>query len=188
MVERGGCAWRLGSGAELRPLALTDGTELQGLIEANRDHLAAWLPWAAGQTLADTHAFLAEAQAQAAANDGFQAAIRRDGAIAGVCGFVGVDWANRRTTIGYWLAAEQQGRGLVTAAVAAHADHALGVWGLDRVEIRAATGNRRSRAVPERLGFSREAIFRKAQQLGGRAHDLAVYARVAGDPPPGRDP
>ena len=35
MVERGGCAWRLGSGAELRPLALTDGTELQGLIEAN---------------------------------------------------------------------------------------------------------------------------------------------------------
>ena len=188
MVERGGCAWRLGSGAELRPLALTDGTELQGLIEANRDHLAAWLPWAAGQTLADTHAFLAEAQAQAAANDGFQAAIRRDGAIAGVCGFVGVDWANRRTTIGYWLAAEQQGRGLVTAAVAALADHALGDGAAAAVAGGGADLDPVQPPNPERLGFSREAIFRKAQQLGGRAHDLAVYARVAGDPPPGRDP
>ena len=181
MAERDGCAWPLGPGAELRPLAVADATELYGLIETNRDHLAAWLPWAAGQTIAHTHAFLAEVEAQAAANDGFQAAIRRDGAIAGVCGFVGVDWANRSTAIGYWLAAEQQGRGLVTAAAAALAEHALGAWELDRVEIRAATGNRRSRAVAERLGFSPEATFRKAQQLGGRAQDLVVYARVAGD-------
>lgn len=188
MAERAGCAWQLGPGAELRPLAVTDGTELQALIEANRDHLAAWLPWAAGQTAADTHAFLTEVEAQAAANDGFQAAIRRDGAIAGVCGFVAVDWVNRGTAIGYWLAAEQQGRGLVTAAVAALVEHAFGAWELDRVEIRAATGNRRSRAVPERLGFRPEATFRKAQQLGGRAHDLVIYARVAGDPAPEKDP
>lgn len=188
MAEREGCAWPLGPGAELRPLALTDATELQGVIEDNRDHLAAWLPWAAGQTAADTQAFLLEVEAQAAANDGFQAAIRRDGAIVGVCGFVGVDWVNRGTAIGYWLAADQQGRGLVTAAVAALVEHALGAWGLGRVEIRAATGNRRSRAVAERLGFRPEATFRKAQQLGGRAHDLVVYARVAGDPAPRRDP
>lgn len=181
------CTWPLGPGAELRPLAVSDAIELQHLIEANRGHLAAWLPWAAGQTDADTLAFLVEAEAQAAANDGFQAAIRRDGAIAGVCGFVGVDWVNRSTAIGYWLAAEQQGRGLATAAVAALAEHALGTWGLNRIEIRAAVANRRSRAVAERLGFRREATLRRAQQLGGRAHDLAVYALVAGDPSPGRD-
>jgi ribosomal-protein-serine acetyltransferase len=173
--------WQLGDGAELRPLAAADADELHDLIEANRAHLATWLPWADAQTAADTRAFLAEVEGQEASEDGFQAAVLVDGAIAGVCGFVGVDWDNRTTAIGYWLAADRQGRGTMTAAVAALAEHALRAWGLGRVEIRAAAGNGRSRAIPERLGFRAEATFRKAQRVGGRSHDLVVYSLVAGD-------
>ena len=32
-------------------------------------------------------------------------------------GYVGVDWANRSTRIGYWLDEGQQGQGTMTAAV-----------------------------------------------------------------------
>lgn len=176
-----GCGWRLGPELELRLLETGDAAELHRLIVANREHLAAWLPWAAAQTEADTVAFLAGTRRQLRDNDGFQAAILVGGAIAGVAGFTGVDWANRSTAIGYWLAADRQGRGAMTAAVRALARHALSAWGLNRVEIRAATGNARSRAVPERLGFTEEAVLRRAQQVGGRAHDLAVYSLLAGE-------
>lgn len=181
-VERlRGCGWRFGPGLELRLLEEGDAAALQALIVANREYLAAWLPWAAGQTEADTAAFIAGTRRQLRENDGFQMAILVDGELAGVTGFTGVDWANRSTAIGYWLAADRQGRGTATAAVRALVAHALDAWGLNRVEIRAATGNARSRAVAERLGFSEEAVFRRAQQVGGRALDLVVYSLVAGE-------
>lgn len=166
----------LPNGAHLRLLRETDAAELQAVIEANRDRLAPWLPWAAAQTAADTLAFLRATLAQLAGNDGFQTAVVREERIAGVIGFRGVDWDNRRTSLGYWLAAGEQGRGTVTAAVRLLTEHALEIWELERVEIHIAVGNRRSRAVPERLGFELEAIQRKAERVGDRQLDRAVYA------------
>ena len=176
-----GCGWRLGPELELRLLEEGDAAGLHRLIVANREHLAVWLPWAAAQTEADTTAFLAGTRRQLRDNDGFQMAVAVGGGIAGVVGYTDVDWDHRRAAIGYWLAAEHQGRGTMTAAVRALAEHALSVWGLNRVEVKAATGNVRSRAVAERLGFAEEATLRRAQQVGGRALDLAVYSLVAGD-------
>ncbi len=45
----------------VRPLEETDAAELHALVEANREHLARWMPWAAVQDLAGTERFLAEA-------------------------------------------------------------------------------------------------------------------------------
>ncbi|HET9678322.1 MAG TPA: GNAT family N-acetyltransferase [Solirubrobacterales bacterium] len=119
----------------LRPLQAVDAAELHALVEASRDYLSRWLPWAAGQELKDTEAFIAETEAQLARNDGFQAAIAPDGPINGVVGFHSVDWTNRNTTIGYWLAEKAQGRGIMTTAVGALVDHAFGEWNLHRIEI-----------------------------------------------------
>lgn len=168
-------------GLELRPLVETDAEELHSLIEMDRDRLAQWLWWAANQTFDDTVRFIRESEAQAAENNGFQAAVVIDGRIAGVIGFTGVDWKNRATRLGYWLGAKSEGRGAMTAAVRALVDHALGVWELDRVEIRAAVENRRSRAIPERLGFRQEGTLRKAKQVNGRYFDSVVYSMRAAD-------
>jgi ribosomal-protein-serine acetyltransferase len=160
----------------LRLLEEPDAGVLHRLIEANRDHLARWLPWAAGQTAADTLEFVRRARAQLAANDGFQLAVVRDEEIVGVVGYHGVDWTNRTTSIGYWLAEDAQGSGTMTQAVGWLTEHALSGWGLGRVEIRAAVRNRRSRAIPERLGFAEEAVLRAAERVGGVNLDLAVYS------------
>ena len=46
---------------------------------------------------------------------------------------------------------------------------------LTYVEIHCATGNLRSRAIPERLGFEWVETLRDAEQLHGRSVDHAVY-------------
>ena len=66
-------------------------------------------------------------------------------------------------------------------AVAALVGHALTAWKLHRVEIRVATGNARSRAIPERLGFLREGTLREAERHGERFLDLDVFALLEPD-------
>ena len=60
-------------------------------------------------------------------------------------------------------------------------DHAFSVWDLNRVEIRAAPENLRSRAIPERLGFTEEGTLRQAERVGDRYLDNTVYAVLAED-------
>jgi ribosomal-protein-serine acetyltransferase len=169
---------RLSDDCHLRPLEERDAGELYRLVEANRAYLAEWMPWAAEQTLEGTTAFLRATEQRQAANNGFEAALILDGRIVGAAGFPGVDWVAGGTSIGYWLDEGHQGRGLMTAAVRALVDHAFGEWDLHRVEIQAAVDNRRSRAIPERLGFVEEGIRREAERVGDRYLDLALYGMV----------
>lgn len=159
----------------VRPIEAEDAPELYALIEANREHLARWMPWAAGQDLEGTRRFIAEAEEQFARDDGFQARIAPEGRIIGVAGFHSIDWINRNTSVGYWLAEDAQGRGMMTAVVGALLDHAFYEWELHRVEIHCAPANRRSRAIPERLGFREEALLRETELVGGRYLDSVVY-------------
>jgi ribosomal-protein-serine acetyltransferase len=164
---------------DLRLLDESDADELYRLIDQNRAYLASWLPWAADHTRDATREFIRLTQRQVAANDGFQAALVCDGAIVGIAGFLGVNWPHGSTSIGYWLSERHQGRGLMTDAVRTLIDRAFGEWSLHRVEIRAATGNARSRRIPERLGFREEGVMREAERIGERYNDLAVYGILA---------
>jgi ribosomal-protein-serine acetyltransferase len=164
---------------DLRLLDEGDADELYRLIDENRPYLASWLPWAAEHTREATREFIRLTQRQTAANDGFQAALVCEGAIVGIAGFLGVNWPHRSTSIGYWLSERHQGRGLMTRAVRTLIDQAFGEWDLHRVEIRAATGNARSRRIPERLGFREEGVVREAERIGDRYNDLAVYGILA---------
>ncbi len=165
----------------VRPLETGDASELHALIELNRTHLARWLPWAAGQDRDGTERFLAEAERQFARDDGFQAKIAPAGEIVGVVGFHSVDWVNRNTSLGYWLAAGAEGRGTMTTVVGALLDHAFYEWELHRVEIQCAPENARSRAIPERLGFREEARLREAELVGDRYLDSVVYGLLEGE-------
>jgi ribosomal-protein-serine acetyltransferase len=170
--------------AVLRPFAEADAEELTAVIAANREHLARWLPWATSYGLIDSIEYVGRKVAQQDANDGFEGAVVLDGRIVGAAGFHRIDWLNRSTSIGYWLAADAQGRGLMSATVRALLDHAFGEFDLHRVVIEVVLDNAASRAIPERLGFTQEAIQREAKLLHGRYEDAALYAMVASDWPP----
>jgi ribosomal-protein-serine acetyltransferase len=165
----------------LRLLEEADADELYTVVDANREFLAGWMPCAADQTLEGTVEFIRTSRKQLADNQGFQVAIIEDGGIVGVLGFHRLDWENRSTSLGYWIAESSQGHGTVTRAVHALADHAVRTWKLNRVEIRAGVDNARSRAIPTRLGFREEGVLRQAERVGDRFVDHVVYAMLAAD-------
>jgi ribosomal-protein-serine acetyltransferase len=166
-------------GVELRLWNEGDAAELTAMIAANREFLAEWLPWAESHGFEDSVEYLGRRELQMAMNDGFEMAIVLDGRIVGGTGFHRLDWVNRATSIGYWLAPEAQGRGLMTTAVGALLDHAFGPMELHRVIIEVVVGNERSAAIPERLGFRREALLREAKLIRGAHCDTVLYAMLA---------
>lgn len=163
----------------LRLLEESDAEELSAVVDANRAYLARWMPWAQDDDLEKVQDFIRMSRRQFADNDGFSLAIVEDGRIVGTIGFHRVDRTNRFTSIGYWIAEGAQGRGTVTRAVSALVDHAFGAWSLHRVEIHAGVENARSRAVPERLGFTQEGVLRQVERVGDRWIDHVVYSMLA---------
>lgn len=162
-------------------LRMEHAKEVHSLIEKNRSHLARWFAWAPSQTLQATREFIRAGEEQAVANDGFHAVVICQGHIAGVISYMSVNWQHRRTVLGYWLDIDHRGKGLMTCSVRALVDHALLAWELNRVEIRVAVGNRQSQAIPERLGFRKEAMLRQAELVNGCYLDTFVYAMLAAD-------
>jgi ribosomal-protein-serine acetyltransferase len=170
---------RLNDRHSLRQLALGDAEELFAVVDANRAYLRRWLPWLdRTQSVDDSRRFLEDVAQQAGSNRNIQAAILFDGRIAGIASYHRIDWQNRNTSLGYWLAEEHQGRGLVTASCRVLVDHAFAALNLHRLAIACATGNVRSRAIPQRLGFVHEGRHRETEWLYDRFVDHEVYVQL----------
>jgi ribosomal-protein-serine acetyltransferase len=160
----------------------SDAEELYELTAVNRRMLAEWLPWAVGSTVETTREFIRLRRLEFVGNGGFSAVIVEHDRIVGSIGFPDVNHNLGSCEIGYWLGHSAQGRGTVTLATRALIDHAFGTWKLHRVMIQAGVGNARSRAVPERLGFTLEGVLREAERYpDGHYVDLAVYGLLASE-------
>ncbi|MHB9146188.1 MAG: GNAT family N-acetyltransferase [Symbiobacteriia bacterium] len=169
---------------QLKLLDLSDTPAIFALVDRSRDYLRQWLPWVDGtQAVDDLRTFIQSTLDQFAADNGFQAGILYRGELAGVIGYHLIDRRNRKTSIGYWLGQEFQGHGLMTKATRALVDIAFHEYGLNRVEIRAATGNLKSRAIPERLGFRNEGCSLQAEWLYDHFIDHVIYGVLAADWP-----
>jgi ribosomal-protein-serine acetyltransferase len=153
--------------------------ELFALVDANRAYLRRWLPWIDDcNRVDDEREYIRRAQQRTSAG-GFDAGIWQGGRLVGTVGYNSIDPLNRRGEIGYWLAESAQGRGVMTRCCGAVVRHGFAALNLNRVAIFCATDNARSRAVPERLGFTLEGVYREAEWLYDRFVDLAGYGMVA---------
>jgi ribosomal-protein-serine acetyltransferase len=169
-------------GAELRRYSVDVVEELFALVDANRERLNVWMPWPEGtRSVEDQRPFV-----EAHLDDIEALGIWADGRLVGGTG-ISADPFGIHAEIGYWIDADHEGRGLVTAAVRALIDLGFGVLGLHRIVIRAGVDNARSRAIPERLGFTREGVLR-GEGMGSDGHgfhDLVVYGLLEDEWPPG---
>ena len=162
--------------SELHLVEEADADKLFALIDRDRAHLRQWLPWLDGNTsVEDTYAFIRHAQEQYASKKGFQAVITYKNETAGIIGYHPIDWQNRCVMIGYWLGEDFQGKGIMTEASRILVNYAFNELLLHRVEIRCATGNTKSCAIPERLHFVKEGVIKDGEWLYDHFVDLVLY-------------
>jgi len=126
-------------------------------------------------------AFLSKSIAKFAARENLTMTIRHRGTLCGAIGLHDIDYPNKSTSIGYWLDAGHEGKGIITAACRAIVTEGFLSFGLHRIEIRCATWNHRSSAIPRRLEFVEEGILRDAEWLHDHWVDLRVFSMLAQD-------
>jgi ribosomal-protein-serine acetyltransferase len=170
------------AGLRLAAVQPDDAEELFALVEANRAHLRRWLPWLdQNRVPAATRRFIDFARQEAEAGTGLHCAIFEQTLIVGLCGYNRIDGVNRSAQIGYWLAAEAQGRGIASRCVAALVSYGFAKRDLHRQVIACAEGNTASAAVAERCGFRFEGVARDAEWLYDHFVSHRIYARLRTD-------
>jgi ribosomal-protein-serine acetyltransferase len=164
---------------ELRPFIEKDSEELFAVVKANLDYLHQFLFWATPEyNLESAREFIRQSQVSAAENKNQSFGVFYDGKLAGSVGFVLFNRGNRRAEIGYWIAKEFEGRGIVTKSCRELINYALVKLEMNRIEIRCATENVKSRSIPERLNFKLDGILRQYQWRHTRFYDIAIYSML----------
>jgi ribosomal-protein-serine acetyltransferase len=165
--------WDLGDGIEIRTLTPDDAEAAFALVERNRDRLRPWMIWEPQtKTVDDSRAFIV--RSLASETDVEANGIWVDGRLAGTMG-LRIDPSDSAAEIGYWIGGEFEGRGIITRACRRFFAFAFDELGLHRMELSAATGNVRSRAVAERLGMRQEGVLRDGVRTPEGFRDLAIY-------------
>lgn len=167
-------------GLELRLRTQSDTEAFFEVIDRNRIYLRKWLPWLdESATVHDVREYITSELKLFQKKEGLDLGIWHHGQWVGGIGFHGWGGKSRETTIGYWLSEDAQGNGIMTDSVRALVAYGFKTMNLNRIAIRCATGNAKSRAIPIRLGFKREGILRQAEWLHDHFVDLVIYSRLA---------
>ncbi|RYI29508.1 N-acetyltransferase [Bacillus infantis] len=155
-----------------------DAEELFNLTIESKKYLKQWLGWLDYTNTAEDSASFIHSSLSAYEKNGEHpqaAAIIYKGKIAGTIGFNEISTFHKIGVIGYWLADKYQGKGIMSRAFSALVHYGFEEADLNRLEVRAAAGNVKSRALPERLGFTEEGRIREAEWLYDHYVDHIVY-------------
>jgi ribosomal-protein-serine acetyltransferase len=164
---------------ELRLLVHEHAAALFALTDTNRAYLREWLPWLDSvRVVSDTAGFIAKTLQTYEQTRTFTVGMWWRARLVGVLSHNHIDWDNRVTHPGYWLASDCQGNGIATRCCRALIQHAFDSLDLNRVEICTAIGNHRSASVTKRLGFTQEGVRRQGEWLYDRFVDLNVHAML----------
>ena len=164
----------------LRPVNPEDAKTLFSLTDNDREYLREWLPWVDGtKTEEDTLDYITFSQKGEKEGRLLNLAIVWKGKVVGITGFNNIDRTNHIATIGYWLGNEYQGNGIMTSAVQTLTEYAFKELLMNKVEIHAAEENKKSRSIPERLGYAHEGTLRSNGWLYDHFVDHVVYGILA---------
>jgi len=166
----------------LERINLSMAPEIFAAINRDRTYLKQWLPFVEmTQDIEDTKRFIKSVSSDNKYKRDEIFSIWYRESFAGLIGFKDTDWNNRKTELGYWLAEELQGKGIITTCVKKLIAFAFVKMKLNRVQIKVAVGNEKSAAIPRRIGFKLEGIERAGEFHENRFLDLQVYSLLKQD-------
>lgn len=173
-------AYPIDDNLEIRLIEKHHAEDLFALCDKNREHIGEWLPWIDDtQSVDDTMGFIENSIKQYGENNGFQAGIWQDNQLVGMIGYLYWNFTDKHTEIGYWLAKDATGHGIMTRCTRALIDYSFNILNLNRVAIRCAVGNDKSCSVAKRLGFTHEGVERQVSWLHNEHVDMNIYAILA---------
>ncbi|NKQ37448.1 MAG: GNAT family N-acetyltransferase [Chloroflexi bacterium] len=163
-----------------------DGLELHTAVTESQTELKPWLPWAVDPLDAERYEVrVREGQLKFLAREDLWLMLLLKGTdtIIGGSGLHRIDWEVPRFEIGYWVRTGYGGNGYITEAVQAITDFAFDTLDARRVEIRCDVLNKRSAAIPRRLGFVHEGtlLAEARDHLTNELRDTMVFAKVRPD-------
>lgn len=163
----------------LKLVEASDAERIFELTDRSRSSLREWLPWLDfTKTVDDTKNFITSVTKDFAFGKSLNCAIVYQGELVGIAGFNEINEAKKTAYIGYWLDQQYVGNGIMTRVAGALTDYALTERGLNKVEIRAAVGNSKSRNIPQRLGYTEEGTIRQGEWLYDHFVDSVVYGML----------
>jgi RimJ/RimL family protein N-acetyltransferase len=169
-----------------RPWRESDAQELFAAVATSREHLLPWLPWALTyERVEDALDYILRTKSWWLLRETMAVGLwdADTGELVGGSGLHPRDWSVPSFEIGYWLRQASEGHGYVTEAVRLLTDYAFTTHASRRVFIRCDARNTRSAAVPERLGFRREAhLHNDGLAYDGVLRDTLIYALTPDDP------
>lgn len=189
--DRAAGALRVGEQTLLRFAQPNDAAEFLALIKRSREHLAPWMPRSA-RASDETLASKFERMLPPACNTPTKLRVlvcAREADASGPGGrMVGVvslgniaEWPQLAATTGYWLGAGETGKGFMRDALASMLDIAFEEKKLHRVVANILPANRRSHAVVEALGFTKEGVARGLVEIDGAWRDHVVWSILSTD-------
>jgi len=171
-----------GDGIELRTVSLADAPVVYAAIDRNRAHLRRWLGWLHdGFDEKELTEFQRAREADNASRVSLTTNIWLNGDLCGSIGLHAFNEKHRNTSVGYWIDAAYEGRGIITRACRAIVTAGFREYAMHRIEIRCATGNTRSAQIARRLGFIEEGTLREAEWLYDHWVDLRVFRMLEQD-------
>lgn len=158
----------------LYPLSVDDIFKIFNTLNNEREYMREWLPFVDATKEAEDTGNYVRYVLQTADK---QFTIYYKDQFVGLIGFKDTDSDNKKTEIGYWLSQYAQGNGIMIQSVIKLIEHAFGELDMNRIQIKVAVGNDKSRRIPEKLGFQMEGIERDGELLVDNVFtDIAVYS------------
>lgn len=168
----------------LRLFNKDDAEEFFDLTIKSKPYLKEWLGWLDyTKSVEDTAQNIQSRCNELVNNGGYPQsfAIIYNGKIAGTIGFNEIHKANKIGTVGYWLGENFQGKGIMSKVFKALIDYGFNDLKLNRIEVRVAEENKKSRALPERFGFKEEGKIRQAEWLYDHYVDHVIYGLLVNE-------
>jgi ribosomal-protein-serine acetyltransferase len=164
----------------LKEIGTEDAKDIFYTIDFERSYLSEWLPFVELTTdIEYTRAFINNYLNSEIKDATF--VIHYKNKFVGLVGLKDTDTDNLKTEIGYWISETYQHKGIITRSGKRLIEYVFDELKLNRIQLKAATGNLKSQAVAERLGFIREGIEREGELHSRGFVDLVVFSLLKRD-------
>jgi len=156
--------------------------QLFDVVNNNRTHLSKFLPWVDNiQSVEDFRAYIQNCELLFQQKKEVSFVIIHNEKPAGRIGLHHLNLQNRVAAIGYWLDKTAEGKGIIIKSCKTLINYGFQNLQLNRIEIKAATKNFKSQAIPEKLNFKKEGVLRQAELVNNEFLDLILYSMLSSE-------